>query len=192
MKLVKFVIPSLVAVVGLYAFSPKAKPVAEMNYKANTEKSIIDWSGSKKNGFHPGTLTIKSGGLNIENGKITAGEFVIDMNSIKVTDGAGEKLATHLKADDFFSVAKFGEATYSFTKVNYTGENTAEIDGSLNIKGLSVPVKLTALIRNNDVDNKGFFAEAYFSLDKNAIGVAYGTGYLSNDIQIAVHLYASK
>lgn len=191
MKLVKFAIPSLVALVGLYAFSPKAKPAVEMNYKANTTKSIIDWSGSKKNGFHPGTLSIKSGGLNIENGKITAGEFVIDMNSLKVTDGAGEKLAGHLKGDDFFSVSKFGEATYSFEKVNYTGDNTAEIDGSLSIKGLSVPVKLTANIRGND-EKSGFFAEAFFSLDKEALGIAYGKGYLSNDIQIAVHLYANK
>jgi polyisoprenoid-binding protein YceI len=190
MKLIKFAIPSFVALVGLYAFSPKATPVTEMNYKASTEKSIINWSGSKKNGFHPGTLNIKSGGLNIENGKITAGEFVIDMNSIKVTDGAGEKLAGHLKADDFFSVAKFGEATYSFNKVNYTSDNTAEIDGNLSIKGLSVPVKLTANIRGND--DKGFFAEAFFSLDKNAIGIAYGAGYLSNDIQVSVHLYANK
>lgn len=191
MKFVKFAIPSLVAIAGLYAFTPKAKPVAEMNYKANVEKTTINWSGSKKNGFHPGVLSIKSGGLNIESGKITAGEFVIDMNSLKATDGAGEKLTGHLKGDDFFSVAKFGEATYSFDKVNYTSDNTAEINGSLSIKGLSVPVKLTANVRGLD-DKSGIFAEAFFSLDKEAIGIAYGKGYLSNDIQVSVHLYANK
>lgn len=191
MKFAKFAIPSLVVLIGLYAFSPKAKPGVEYNYKANTSKSVIDWSGSKKNGFHPGTLSIKSGGLNIQDGKITAGEFVIDMTSIKVTDGAGEKLAGHLKSDDFFSVAKFGEATYTFEKVNYIDENSAEIEGNLSIKGLSVPVKLTANIRGND-EKSGIFAEAFFSLDKDALGIAYGKGYLSNDIQIAVHLYANK
>ncbi|MFW1123177.1 YceI family protein, partial [Vibrio parahaemolyticus] len=98
--------------------------------------------------------------------------------------GGGDRLTGHLKAADFFDVAKFGEATYKITNVNYTGEGTATISGVLNLKGASVPVSFNASVRGTD--DKGFFGEAFFSLDRTLFGINYGVGNVAKDVQIAV------
>jgi polyisoprenoid-binding protein YceI len=192
MKKLKIAAIASVALVSMYAFSPKSVKLVETNYKANLENSKVEFSGSKKNGFHPGVLSLKSGGLAVEGGKITGGNFVIDMASVKVTDGAGEKLAGHLKAPDFFDVAKFGEATYNITSVNYTSENTATIKGDLTVKGVTVGVNFDAFIRSVDEAKGTVFAEAFLNLDRTLFGMNYGVGNVSKDVQIAVHLFASK
>jgi polyisoprenoid-binding protein YceI len=192
MKKLKIAVIASIALVSIYAFTPKSTKFIEPNYKANLENSKVEFSGSKKNGYHPGVFNLKSGGLAIEAGKITGGNFVIDMASVKVTDGAGEKLAGHLKAPDFFDVAKFGEATYNITSVNYTSENTATIKGDLTVKGITVNVNLDAFIRSVDETKGTFFAEAFLNLDRTLFGINYGAGNISKDVQVSIHLFASK
>ena len=124
----------------------------------------------------------------VDGGKLTGGKFVLDLANLKVTDGAGDRLAGHLKSGDFFDVTKFGEAVYEITGVNYISANTAAISGNLTVKETTVPVNLQAMIRNSD--EKGFFAQAFITLDKNLVGITYGAGNVSNDVQLAIHLFA--
>lgn len=154
----------------------------------NTEKSRIDWVAAKKSDFHTGIFSLKNGAVTVEDGKLKGGKFVIDLANLKVTDAGGDRLAGHLKSPDFFDVAKFTDATYEITSVNYTDANTADVNGNLTIKGLTVPVKLKAQIRN--LDDKGFFAQAFLSLDKTLLGINYGAGTVANDVQLAIHLFA--
>lgn len=181
MKKVFLAAAMLVASAGIFSFT--AKKFAD-TYNVDVAKSKIDWSGAADNRYHPGTVTLKSGSVTVDNGKITGGKFVIDLTTIKVTDGAGERLENHLKSADFFDVAQFGEATYEMTSVNYTSDNTADISGNLTVKGVSVPVKLTGKVRG--LKDGKLFAEAFFSLDsapfsKRPMGV-----------ELAVHLFANK
>ena len=173
---------------GFYSFIP-AHEKKESTLTVSAEKSRVDWVGTKKSDFHTGYFTVKSGTVTVDGGKLKGGKFVIDLANLKVTDaGGGDRLTGHLKSGDFFDVAKFGEATYEITSVNYTGESSADVTGNLNLKGTSVPVKFTALIRNND--DKGFFAQGFFSLDRTAFGINYGVGNVAKDVQIAVHIFA--
>jgi polyisoprenoid-binding protein YceI len=134
---------------------------------------------------------VKSGTIQVEGGKLKGGEFVIDLANLKVTDGAGDRLAGHLKAGDFFDVAKFGsDATFKITGVNYTADNVATVSGNLTVRGASVPVSFTANMRGSD--DKLFFGEAFFSLDRTSLGINYGMGNVAKDVQIAVHLFATK
>ena len=55
-------------------------------YKIDTDKSKIYWIGRKITGEHNGTINIKDGYVDINEGSITSGEFQIDMNSIAVLD----------------------------------------------------------------------------------------------------------
>ena len=169
MKKIVFALLGTAFLAGLYSFSPVKSVKEVVTYSVDASKSRVDWVGSKKNDFHTGYFTVKSG-------------------SVKV-DG-GEKLAVHLKSADFFDVAKFSEATYTITSVNYSNESTATINGTLNLKGAALPVSFTAAIRS--ADEKGFFAEAFFSLDRTLFGVNYGIGNVAKDVQIAVHLYGKK
>jgi len=182
MKKVLFAAAMLVASAGIFSFTP-GKKFAD-TYNVDLTKSKVDWSGSADNRFHPGTLMLKSGSVTVDNNKITGASFVFDLNTITVTDAAGERLQTHLKSADFFDVAKFGEATFTSTSVTYTSETQADVAGNIVIKGVSVPVKFPVKVRG--LKDGKLFAEAYFTLDsapfsKRPLGV-----------EIAAHLFANK
>ncbi|MES2332202.1 MAG: YceI family protein [Bacteroidota bacterium] len=174
---------------GIYSFAPGTGKKALAPLTVNTAKSRVDWVASKKNDFHTGFFPIKSGEVNVDGGKLTGGKFVIDLANLKVTDaGGGDGLTGHLKRADFFDVEKFAEATYDITSVSYTGENTAEVSGNLTVKGTIVPMKIQVLIRNSD--DKGFFAQSFVSIDRTLLGVNYGIGNVSKDVELAIHIFA--
>lgn len=168
----------------LYSFTP----VGGDTFTANTTTSKIEWIGAKAGGYHPGYFSLKSGSVTVENGKLTGGKFVIDIASVKVTDGAGEKLEGHLKSPDYFDAAKFPEATFEITDVKYTSETAVEIAGNLNFKGISIPLKFPGYVRS--ANDKGFFAQAFFSVDAKLLGI--NAKYSASDIQLSIHLFATK
>jgi polyisoprenoid-binding protein YceI len=191
MKKTIVAITGFALILGLSSFVPKNTKNDVVNYAVNAEKSKIDWIGSKKGDFHTGLIPIKSGSVSVEAGKLTGGKFVIDLAAIKVTDaGGGDRLTGHLKSPDFFDVAKFAEATFEIKTVNYTSAQTADVTGTLNIKGLVVPVKFVTNIRS--ADEKGFFAQAFLSIDRTLLGLNYGPGMVSNDVQLAIHIFGTK
>ena len=187
MKKMFLVLVSAALITGLYSFvSFKAD-----TYNVVTDASRVEWVGSKKSGYHTGSFNLKGGQITVDNGKLTGGKFVIDLTSVKSTEpSGGERLEGHLKSKDFFDVTTFNEATYEINSVNYTSASTADISGNLSIKGLTVPVKFTANIRN--LDGKKFFGQANFNIDRTLLGINYGTGMVSNDVQVGVYLFANK
>lgn len=138
----------LIAIVGvLMAFKPTEV------YKVDIEKSKIDWIGRKVTGEHSGNIKLTSGALNHDGKNLTGGTFVIDMNSVKVTDIQGEyasKLEGHLKNDDFFSVDKHATSKFVITKVTSAGVGKANIAGNLTIKGITQPLSFTAAVTNKN------------------------------------------
>lgn len=190
MKKAFFVLAGMALLTSIYSFVPGTTKKDAVTYNVNTEKSRIDWIGAKKTDFHTGIIPVKSGQVQLEDGKLKGGKFVIDLAGLKATDAGGDKLTGHLKSPDFFDVAKFAEAAYEITGVNYTSDNTADISGTLSVKGVSIPFKFQVNIRN--ADEKGFFGEAFFSLDRTLLGINYGLGMVAKDVQVAVHLFAAK
>ncbi|HQS22943.1 MAG: hypothetical protein B7Y11_01905 [Sphingobacteriia bacterium 24-36-13] len=190
MKKMALALLSTAFLAGIYSFTGVSSIKEVITYKVEAGKSRVDWVGSKKNDFHTGFFNVKSGAVQVNAGKVTGGEFVIDLANIKVTDAAGAKLEGHLKSGDFFDVAKYGEATYKITNVVYSDETNATITGELNLKGASLPVSFKAAIRS--ADEKGLFAEAFFAMDRTLFGINYGVGNIAKDVQVAVHLYATK
>ena len=189
MKKIFLAIAFTAVLAGMYSFVPGIKKTAApIVYTVATDASKVEFVGSKKAGYHNGTILLKNGTINVENGKLTGGKFVIDLTTIKAD--AGEKLEGHLKSPDFFDVAKFGEATYEISSVNYTSAATADITGNLTLKGVTLPVKFTANIRN--LDDKKFFGQANFSIDRTLFGISYGVGMVSNDVQVGIYLFANK
>ncbi len=190
MKKMALTLLSTAFLAGIYSFTGVSSIKEVITYKVEAGKSRVDWVGSKKNDFHTGFFNVKSGSVQVNAGKVTGGEFVIDLANIKVTDAAGARLEGHLKSGDFFDVAKYGEATYKITNVVYSDDTNATITGELNLKGASLPVSFKAAIRS--ADEKGLFAEAFFAMDRTLFGINYGVGNIAKDVQVAVHLYATK
>lgn len=189
MKKTFLALAGMALLTGLYSFTPGTEK-KQTGLTVNTEKSRIDWVASKKNDFHTGVFPIKSGQIMVDGaGKLTGGKFVLDVANVKVTDaGGGEGLTGHLKRADFFDVEKFSEAVYEITGVTYTSDNTADVSGNLTIKGTTVPVGIKAMIRSSDA--KGFFAQSFVNLDRTLLGMNYGIGNVSKDVQLAIHIFA--
>ncbi|GAA5020840.1 lipid-binding protein [Marivirga lumbricoides] len=146
--------------------------------KVDVKSSQIAWVGEKVTGQHNGTVNIKSGALDVENGTIKGGEFTIDMTSIDVLDLEGDskgKLMGHLKSDDFFSVEKYPTALFKINSVSESKQADAThfISGELTIKGITNKITFPATVTvNGDKVN----AKATFALDRTKWNVRYGSG----------------
>jgi len=144
-----------------------------------TDKSSITWKGYKVTGTHEGQISIKSGHLDFNKGKLTGGEFTIDMATIVNTDLEGEykgKLEGHLKSDDFFGVEEFPTAKLVFNKVKSIGNNVYEVSGDLTIKDQTQPVTFKISISGNK-------ATADLKIDRTKFGVKYRSTSFFEDLK---------
>ena len=155
-------------------------------YKADTESSLINWKGFKPTGEHYGTVKVKSGSFKIENKKIVAGEFEIDMNTIIDLDMAADseynaKLVGHLKSDDFFGVEKYPTATLTITAVEKGKGDVKNITADLTIKEVTKDIVFNAYVDGN---TKTF--STTFKIDRTRWGVTYNNPLKNNAISDAI------
>ncbi len=185
----KIILSTMVlASVALLSFAPTTGKNDVTIFTVDAAKSKIDFTGSKTSDFHTGYFPVKSGSINVEGGKLVGGTFVIDVAGLKVTDGAGVDLANHLISAAFLDAMVFGQSTFTIKSVNYTRADRATVAGDLTLRGVKAPITFTTYIRSVD-PVKGFFAEAFFPLDRTVFGVKYGVGNIDTDVQLAIHLY---
>ena len=179
---------------------------ANMNavkYLANTAESVITWKGFKPTGTHNGTINVESGVLNVNNGKVESGSFLIDMNSIADLDMPADdennaKLVGHLKSADFFDVEKYPSAAFEVTGFEEKDGKTM-LSGNLTLKekknNVSFPVSVVE--GNDDVT---LTSEA-FTIDRSKWDVKYGSKsffddlgdkFINDDIELTITLKAKK
>lgn len=172
-------------------------------YKADTESSLINWKGFKPTGEHYGTVKVKSGSFTIQNKKIVAGEFEIDMNSIIDLDMAADseynaKLVGHLKSDDFFGVEKYPVAIFKVTSTEAKGDQTL-IKGDLTIKEKTHPVSFLATISMDG--NQLTLKSDTFKVDRSKYDIIFksksffsdlGDQFIDDDMELSVHVKAAN
>ena len=164
------------------AFSLTAGNGPIETYNVNLASSQFSWRAYKVTGQHHGVISMKSGSLQFQDGKLTGGRFVADMNSIENRDMSGDyaaKLVGHLKSDDFFSVATHPTATLTFTNVTFVKENQYDITADLVIKGISGKVQFRAKI--TPAGDQGL-AEASLKVDRSKYDVRYGSTTFFGDM----------
>lgn len=144
--------------------------------------SKMMWEGSKVSGKHNGTINLKSGSLQVKGNELVGGSFVIDMNSIAVTDlkdkGKAD-LEGHLKTGDFFETEKYPEGKFEITGVKaQAGEGTTHVvSGNLTLKDKSLGIEIPANVK---VENGVVTASApQFTVDRTKFGITY-TGMKDN------------
>lgn len=149
------------------------KTASDLN-NVDVSTSVLNWKGSKPTGDHNGTVSLKSGGLLVEDGKITAGEFIVDMNTIVNLDMKGKKGATnlenHLKSADFFEVSVYPTAKFVITKVEENAGKLA-VTGNLNIKDVTKSITIPATL--SEVDGAYVFKSENFNIDRADFNVKY-------------------
>ncbi len=154
-------------------------------YKLDSMTSTIAWHATKVGGEHRGTVQLKEGSIYVNEGKVTGGFFVIDMNSIVCVDLEGDfkdKLERHLKgleednADDFFNVRKYPTAKFTIEKISQTTgdpEANSMVYGDLEIKGVSRPASFKGNVGVNE-DNVLLQAKGIV-IDRTEFGVNYNS-----------------
>ncbi len=178
-------------IVGLLSFR-----TAETSFNVDTSASQLKWTGYHlaKSYEHWGYVKLKSGKVNVENGKITSGEFVIDMNSISNVDVEkekdNEKLVGHLKSDDFFAVQSHPEARLVIKKSDASGKTT----GDLTIRGITKEIEFQTTVE--EASDSKLVAIADIKVDRTDYKVMYGwkleNAILSNEFRMEVKIVANK
>lgn len=164
----------LLSILAIAAF---AFTSAITDYSVDTNASNIVWKGYKVTGEHTGTVKIKSGSLQLQDGVLKGGSFEIDMNSITSTDLEGEwkdKLVGHLKSDDFFGVANHPTAKFVITRaLAQDSKGNYKVIGNLTIKETTKEVKFFA---NVSTTNGKPTATGKITVDRSEFNVKYGSG----------------
>lgn len=183
--------------------TPKAAKSASI-YNVDTAKSSINWTGSKPTGTHQGTLKISKGVMAVQAGHIASGSFGLDMNSIAVTDlkaGEGkEDLEGHLKTGDFFETEKFPAGSFTITKVTTVSgdtNKTHDIEGNLNLKGISKSITIPANIAING--NVMTAVTPAFKINRTEWGINFHSGIIgtakdkliNDEISLVLNLIAT-
>lgn len=156
-----------------------------VTYAIDPAQSTIKWFGEKKiSGKHNGTVQLLTGNLSFEGENLTAGNFTIDMTTIKDLDlPEGEdktKLEGHLKSADFFEVETYATAAFNITsveKLEGSTEGTHKITGNLTIKGQTHGVSFPATITASE---SGVGAAAKIVINRNEWGIVWGGTKESN------------
>ncbi|CAG2531852.1 Polyisoprenoid-binding protein YceI [Maribacter dokdonensis] len=160
--------------VAVFGFSATATtPIEGEKKEVKVSESKVTWKGYKVTGSHDGSISLKSGHLEMKGKELVGGEFVVDMTSIVVTDleaGKGkEKLEGHLKSADFFGVESNPTSKLVFTSVKPMNDNSYTVTGDLTIKGITKPVTLVVSMFENK-------ASATLKIDRTKYDIKYGSG----------------
>ena len=158
--------------------------VAELN-NVDTAVSVLNWAGTKPGGAHNGTVALKSGGLLVENGKLTNGEFVIDMSTIvcldiPVDNEGNAKLVGHLSNEDFFDVATYPTSSFVITSIKEV-EGKLAVTGNLQIKDVTKSITIPATISTEN--GVTVFTSETFNVDRADFNVKYGSKSFFDDLQ---------
>src|SRR5690606_2759068 len=178
-----------------------------MSYMVDSEASVINWEGSKPTGTHTGTIQISKGTFSLKDNEIESGDFVIDMNSIVVTDleGRGKaNLEAHLKGTvedketDFFNVNKYPTSTFAVTGMEMKdGKNW--LKGNLTMKDVTKNVAFPVEV-SVEGDTVKINSET-FEIDRTEWNVNYGSKsifdnlgdkFIDDEMVLTVSLVAKK
>ena len=169
--------------------------------EVNTDASRLMWTGSKLTSSHQGEIKLKSGALEIKDGKLVGGTFVIDMTSITCTDlkpqEGGDKLVKHLKAEDFFGVDKHPESQLKITKAVSVNKDDYKIIADLTIKEITHSIAFSANVR---IDNDAFLATSIIKFDRTKWDIKYksssffdvGDKMILDEIELKLFLLSEK
>lgn len=147
------------------------EPIDSEKKEVKTETSKVTWKAYKVTGSHNGSIALKAGSLMFDDGKLSGGEFTVDMTAISVDDLEGnykEKLEAHLNSGDFFNTTEHTVSSLKFTEVKATGKNSYEVTGDLTIKGITKSITF-------DVSVYGSKATATLKVDRTNYDVKYGS-----------------
>jgi len=158
-------------------------PSPEGTFPIDLAESPVEWLGRNLINKHWGTIPLKSGELHFSDGRLSGGEFVLNMPAMECTDLAGHELHDvligHLKSDDFFDTDRYPEARLVIESSEpienrEAGEQNLRVQGSLTLCGETRPLSFEAAAGFTDEGKPA--AQTAFAIDRTEWNVIYGSG----------------
>lgn len=162
-----------------------AKPVA---FQVVPEKSSIrfetSYEGKAKQGafsaftaeilFHPEALAESKASAEI------------DLTKVKADD---QEVVSTLETESWFSSAKFPKATFVSSSFKSLGDKRYQVDGTLTIKAISVPISLVFTLEKFDA--KAAVIEGEATLKRLSFKLGWeDTKAIPDDVRVKIHLEA--
>lgn len=136
---------------------------------------------------HEGKFKLTSGTVIVKDGIIESGSFVIDINSIQVTDiqsTEGRKdLEDHLKNDDFFSANTYPKGSFTVLNTTKPANNEASVTGNLVLKGISNTIRFPIGIVQQ---SKQIKIKSTFAINRTSWGINYQSGSIFSNLKDGV------
>ncbi|HBA36274.1 TPA: hypothetical protein DCZ15_00140 [Candidatus Falkowbacteria bacterium] len=141
----------------------------------------IMWSGRKplKTDYSDlGTVAIRSGAFTVQEGRVSDGLIVLDMNSLRVdVTGSGrgqDGLANHLQSADFFAVSDFPTIKFQVLEsFEIMIDGVVSVNGELTVKDTVRELSLPLTIYQQGEETR---IKSQFSWDRTQWEVKYGSG----------------
>ena len=151
---------------------------------------------------HMGGLSVWRGKLNATSGTVTfdrqarsgSVDIKVDVASI---DFGNDKLNEHARSAEIFDVAKYPTATFKGQLAGFKGDAPTEVDGTLELHGVSKPVKLrinSFLCKPNPMNKKETCgADASATINREEFGVSYGKAFgFKQEVKLQIQIEAVK
>lgn len=131
--------------------------------------SSVGFLGSKVTGKHEGKFEKVTGSITLAGGKAEGGKITIEVETASVKSDSAD-LDTHLKAPDFFDVAKFPKSTFTSSEIKAggTGGATHTITGELDLHGVKKTITFPATVTVADDSATG---SAEFVINRKDFGI---------------------
>jgi rhodanese-related sulfurtransferase len=159
-----------------------APKIADGVHALDLAESKVVWIGRNLINKHWGHVALSAGQVEVREGIPVKGEVTLDMKRLTCSDLAGnplhDVLIHHLESDDFFDVARFPEARFSFDRAegcsDRAGCRNLKLHGQLTVRGVTKPLVIEA---SAGITPEGKAAlQSTFCLNRTAWGVLYGSG----------------
>jgi polyisoprenoid-binding protein YceI len=160
-------------------------PLVSGTFRADTEQSVIRWTGRNLFNHHSGTVLLADGEIVIRDNTLVSARFRIDMNRIACEDipdsTINRMLIDHLRSADFFDVANHPVAEFVADRVTALPGSTEGtpnylLSGRFTLRGITREIEFPILAAS--ADRRRFTAQGTLDLDRTQFGSAYGSGKL--------------
>ena len=133
------------------AITETAKPAADATMYEVTSGNVY-WAATKVGGAHNGAFQVSKGKLAAENGVVTSGVFMIDLNSMTEMTMSGDmhtKFLADMKSARFFDTEKHPVGQFSIVSIEPLSGNAEAnftVKGNLMLKGITKSISFPANI----------------------------------------------
>ncbi len=160
-------------------------PLLSGTFRADTEQSIIRWTGRNLFNHHSGSVRLADGEITLRENALVAARFRIAMDSIACEDipdsAINQMLIAHLHSDDFFDVSHHPFAEFvaeSLTPLATCTDGTPNhlLRGRFTLRGITREIEFPILAAI--ADGRRLTAQGVLDLDRTQFGSVYGSGRL--------------